>query len=105
MYLYQQAIVYPARKLTAGYPMLVQVFAVSLLVIVCAEASYRLVERPFLRLKKRFETTKVADLGKATKLTEQVRGAPSSPRRSNTLICACCSALLPFNAAISFMNS
>jgi peptidoglycan/LPS O-acetylase OafA/YrhL len=54
MYLYQQAIINPARKLTSGRPMFVEVAVVFVLTILCAEASYRLVERPALRLKEKF---------------------------------------------------
>ena len=54
MYLYQQAVISPARKLAAGRPLIVEVIVVFVLTILCAEASYRLVERPALRLKEKF---------------------------------------------------
>lgn len=54
MYLYQQALIGPANRLTAGLPALVDIVVVFVLVVLCAGASYRLVERPALRLKERF---------------------------------------------------
>jgi len=54
VYLYQQVVVEPARKLTARWPA-ISMLATILAVIAVASASYWIVERPFLRLKKRFE--------------------------------------------------
>ncbi len=57
VYLYQQVVVAPIRKTDGPWPshsLIVTILAV----IVAASASYWIVERPFLRLKKRFETDK-----------------------------------------------
>ena len=54
MYLYQQALVSPVKKITAGRPVSVGLFVTFGLVVLCAEASYRFVERPCLKLKDRF---------------------------------------------------
>lgn len=55
VYLYQQLVVDPVRKLTAGWPA-ISLLATILAVMAMASASYWIVERPFLRLKARFET-------------------------------------------------
>ena len=55
VYLYQQLVVEPARKATARWPA-ISLLAAILAVIAMASASYWIVERPFLRLKKRFES-------------------------------------------------
>lgn len=53
-YLWQQAVLEPAKRLLAGYPAPVQL-AVSLgLVYTIAAGSYYLIEKPFLRLKERW---------------------------------------------------
>lgn len=57
VYLYQQILLDPVGKRLAAWPsisLLVQVLAV----ILAASASYWIVEQPFLRLKKRFETSR-----------------------------------------------
>ena len=59
VYLYQQLVVEPVRKLTARWPV-VSMLATILAVIAVASASYWIVERPFLRLKKRFEAGRMA---------------------------------------------
>ncbi|MCC6392558.1 MAG: acyltransferase [Bryobacterales bacterium] len=58
IYLYQQAAMGPAKRLFAPAPMMVQLVAAATSVILCASASYFLVEQPFLRLKQRFEIVK-----------------------------------------------
>ena len=55
VYLYQQLGIDPERKLTARWPA-ISLLATILAVIAMASASYWIVERPFLRLKRRFET-------------------------------------------------
>jgi peptidoglycan/LPS O-acetylase OafA/YrhL len=55
MYLYQQALVSPAKKITAGLPVAVELLVAFGLVVLFAEGSYRFVEWPCLQLKKRFE--------------------------------------------------
>ena len=55
IYLYQQAIIRPVVKLAAPWPWLSLPLTV-LAVIGAASASYWFIERPFLRLKKAFET-------------------------------------------------
>jgi peptidoglycan/LPS O-acetylase OafA/YrhL len=53
VYLYQQLVVEPVKKLTVRWPE-ISLPAVILAVIVMASASYWIVEQPFLRLKKRW---------------------------------------------------
>ncbi len=53
VYLYQQIVVGPARKLLATAPPPIQLLAAIAVIVTLASASYYLVERPFLRLKKR----------------------------------------------------
>jgi peptidoglycan/LPS O-acetylase OafA/YrhL len=54
IYLYQQIVVGPVRKILAAYPMAVQLAATMIFVILTASASYYFVERPFLKMKERF---------------------------------------------------
>ena len=54
VYLYQQLVLEPVQKLLLRQPA-VALPAAILVVILTASASYWIVERPFLRLKKRFE--------------------------------------------------
>ncbi len=58
IYLYQQLVIYPVEKMFRGRPIVIVVASVSA-VILCATASYFLVERPFLKLKDRFRRSKV----------------------------------------------
>jgi len=51
IYLYQQVMVDPARKLLASQAVAVQLAGALVAVVVAAAASYHLVERPFLALK------------------------------------------------------
>jgi peptidoglycan/LPS O-acetylase OafA/YrhL len=53
LYLYQQMTLYPARRVLAAYPVLVQLGAAICLTIGVAAISYYVVERPFLKLKDR----------------------------------------------------
>ncbi len=53
IYLYQQVIVEPAKKLLASQGVAVQLAGVLVAVVLAAAASYHLVECPFLRLKDR----------------------------------------------------
>jgi len=55
IYLYQQLVVWSAMKLLADLPLPVQVAGVTAAVVVPAALSYRFVERPFLRIKARYE--------------------------------------------------
>ena len=57
VYLYQQVVIGPIRKRLVAWPSFSLLMTI-LAVIVAASASYWIVERPFLRLKKRFETDK-----------------------------------------------
>jgi peptidoglycan/LPS O-acetylase OafA/YrhL len=59
IYLYQQIVIEPTRKVLAAYPVAVQLAATIMLVSCTASASYYIIERPFLRLKERF-TIKMA---------------------------------------------
>jgi peptidoglycan/LPS O-acetylase OafA/YrhL len=54
IYLYQQVIVGPVEKLVGGWPA-IALPATVLAVIAAASASYWIIERPFLRVKDRFE--------------------------------------------------
>jgi len=53
VYLYQQIVVGPAKTLLATAPAPVQLLGAITVIIALGSASYYLVERPFLRLKKR----------------------------------------------------
>jgi peptidoglycan/LPS O-acetylase OafA/YrhL len=59
VYLYQQVVIGPVEKRLARWPS-VSLLVTIIAVILAASASYWIVERPFLRLKKRFETDKMA---------------------------------------------
>ena len=52
LYLYQQITLYPVRKALASQPLIIQLIAAIILTVVVATASYYLIERPFLKLKK-----------------------------------------------------
>ena len=52
LYLYQQITLYPVRKALAAQPVIIQLAAAIILTVVVATASYYLIERPFLKLKK-----------------------------------------------------
>lgn len=54
IYLYQQIVIGPVIKILAAYSMLVQLAAAITVVILIASASYYVIERPFLRMKERF---------------------------------------------------
>jgi len=56
IYLYQQVTVGPATKWTGRWPA-AALPATVIAVVAAASASYWIVERPFLRLKERFERT------------------------------------------------
>jgi len=56
IYLYQQFVMAPARKLVAGLPQALQFLACAAAVVLAASLSYFFVEKPFLRLKDRFQT-------------------------------------------------
>ena len=85
MYLYQQAIISPAKKLTAGLPVFVDLLVVFVLVVLCAEASYRLVEHPALRLKEKFgsagasidQSSLPSEKPSLLKVAERAQGVPS----------------------------
>ena len=72
VYLYQQVILEPVGKLMARWPA-VSMLATILAVIAVASASYWIVERPFLRLKKRFEA------GRAAITSPLPHGSPAFP--------------------------
>ncbi len=57
VYLYQQAVMEPIRKRMLPWPR-ISLLVTILAVVVTASASYWIVERPFLRLKKRFESNR-----------------------------------------------
>ena len=59
VYLYQQVVLEPVRTRMGAWPA-ISLLAAVLAVVAMASASYWIVERPFLRLKKRFETYKAA---------------------------------------------
>jgi peptidoglycan/LPS O-acetylase OafA/YrhL len=52
LYLYQQLILFSVRKRLSGEPLLVQLFAAVLVTTLVASASYFIIERPFLKLKR-----------------------------------------------------
>lgn len=56
MYLYQQLVIGPVEKVFAGQSLIVRVLAGLFVTIAAALCSYYLVEKPFLRLKARFQT-------------------------------------------------
>jgi peptidoglycan/LPS O-acetylase OafA/YrhL len=51
LYLYQQIILYPVRRVLATQPVVLQVAAAIILTVIVASASYYLIERPFLKFK------------------------------------------------------
>ncbi|MEP6998835.1 MAG: acyltransferase [bacterium] len=53
IYLYQQLVVFPARKIFTGYPVL-GVMAAVVASIIFAIGSFYLIEQPFLRLRQRY---------------------------------------------------
>jgi peptidoglycan/LPS O-acetylase OafA/YrhL len=57
IYLYQQVVLGPVEKRLADHPIAL-FFGCLLVTVACASGSYFLVERPFLKLKDRFERTK-----------------------------------------------
>ncbi|HSR07194.1 MAG TPA: acyltransferase [Bryobacteraceae bacterium] len=61
VYLYQQIVLDPVGKRMAAWPLLTLPVSI-LTVIAMASASYWIVERPFLRLKKRFESDRKVPL-------------------------------------------
>ncbi len=56
LYLYQEMTLYPARRVLANHSILIQLIAAVLGTVIVASGSYYIIERPFLRLKARFET-------------------------------------------------
>lgn len=54
LYLYQQLVLPPAGKLLGRYPLAVEIAGSVAAVVLAASASYYVIEKPFLRLKKRF---------------------------------------------------
>jgi peptidoglycan/LPS O-acetylase OafA/YrhL len=56
IYLYQQLVIGPIEKILASLPLMVRVVAEVAGVIAFAFASYTFIEKPFLRLKVRFQT-------------------------------------------------
>ena len=60
VYLYQQVAMEPAKILLASYPLPIRLSVAVGAVILAATGSYFLVERPFLRLKARFQHKKPA---------------------------------------------
>jgi peptidoglycan/LPS O-acetylase OafA/YrhL len=59
VYLYQQIAIGPAKKLAAHWPALALPVTTAAVILV-ASGSYWLIERPFLRLKKRYEAGRQA---------------------------------------------
>ena len=56
-YLYQQIVPGPVMRTLDGQPVLFQVAVSCIVILTLASASYWFVERPFLRMKHRFETS------------------------------------------------
>ena len=56
IYLYQQIVPGPVMRALDGQPVLLQLAVSCTVILMLASASYWLVERPFLRMKARFET-------------------------------------------------
>lgn len=54
LYLYQQIAVRPAERIASRLPLVTRPLAVGAGVLICAIASYYIVEQPMLRLKERF---------------------------------------------------
>jgi peptidoglycan/LPS O-acetylase OafA/YrhL len=53
LYLYQQVTLYPVRRTFADTPEMVQLLIAVMVTVVVASCSYYIIERPFLRLKRR----------------------------------------------------
>jgi peptidoglycan/LPS O-acetylase OafA/YrhL len=66
LYLYQEMTLYPARRILATHGVFVQLLAAVAGTVLIASASYYFIEKPFLRLKSRFESErkKVPSLGR-----------------------------------------
>jgi peptidoglycan/LPS O-acetylase OafA/YrhL len=60
MYLYQQVTLAPTRKLLHAFPVVVQLAGAFAVTIVIASLSYRVVEKPFLRMKDRMSRSRVS---------------------------------------------
>jgi peptidoglycan/LPS O-acetylase OafA/YrhL len=56
MYLYQQIVIGPVEKALISQPVVLRAFASLIVTIAIALCSYYLIEKPFLRLKSRFQT-------------------------------------------------
>ncbi len=54
IYLHQQLVIWPVRNRLPGVPLLIQLAVVIAAVVLPASASYYVIERPFLRIKKHF---------------------------------------------------
>ena len=52
LYLYQQITLHPVRRVLAAQPVVLQLAAAVIFTVIVATASYYLIERPFLKLKK-----------------------------------------------------
>jgi peptidoglycan/LPS O-acetylase OafA/YrhL len=66
IYLYQQLTISPVEKILHGQPLLTRAMASLAVTILAALFSYHLVEKPFLRLKARFQS-----VGKPMSVTVQ----------------------------------
>ena len=66
LYLYQQITLYPARRILAAYPVIVQLGAAICLTIIMATISYYVVERPFLKLKNRRAKARERKMGQGS---------------------------------------
>ena len=55
IYLYQQIVPGPVMRGLAHYPAVVQLTVSFTIIVLLASGSYYFIERPFLRLKERFE--------------------------------------------------
>lgn len=52
LYLYQQITLYPVKRVLAAQPVVLQLAAAIMVTVIVATASYYLIERPFLKLKR-----------------------------------------------------
>jgi peptidoglycan/LPS O-acetylase OafA/YrhL len=59
VYLYQQLVVGPVAEKLASQPVIIQAIGVTVAVAIAGSFSYYVVERPFLKLKDRFQVARL----------------------------------------------
>jgi peptidoglycan/LPS O-acetylase OafA/YrhL len=70
IYLYQQIVPGPVMRALDGQPALLQLAVSCTVILMLASASYWLVERPFLRMKARFETRRPGKVAREARTAE-----------------------------------